>query len=95
MNSKSPTLNTPRFRLKKLLTVETALTVLALIYIASFQSWANEDRLLLNLYYIGLVAAAYALVKRHAIAMAVLVVATATCDSQTAPASRATPAVRV
>jgi signal transduction histidine kinase len=41
--------------------------------IAAFHGIASEDRLLLNLYYIGIVGAAYALVKRRAFALTVLV----------------------
>ncbi len=59
---------------RKYLTVEAAIASLTLILIAVFHSVAAEDRLLLNLYYIGIVAAAYALVKRRALALMVLVV---------------------
>jgi len=64
-------------RRKACLTFEALLTVLTLILIAAFHSVLLEDRLLLNLYYIGIMAAAYVLVKRHALALTVLVVCVA------------------
>jgi len=56
------------------LSAEALLTTLTLLLIAVFHGWASEDRLLLNLYYIGIAASAYALVKRRAFALMVLVV---------------------
>ncbi|NQT15168.1 MAG: HAMP domain-containing histidine kinase, partial [Planctomycetes bacterium] len=53
---------------------EAGLAALTLLMIAVFHATAASDRLLLNLYYIGIVGAAYALVKRRALALAVLVV---------------------
>lgn len=61
-------------RRREYLTVEVGLAVLTLLFIALFHSVASEDRLVLNLYYIGIAGAAYALVKRRALALAVLVV---------------------
>ena len=61
-------------RRRRYFTAETALTALTLLLIAAFHGWASEDRLLLNLYYIGIAASAYALVKRRAFASMVLVV---------------------
>jgi len=58
----------------KLLKPEVGLMVLTLIMIAVFHATASEDRLLLNLYYIGIVGAAYALVKRRAFALTVAVI---------------------
>ncbi|MHC4179929.1 MAG: sensor histidine kinase, partial [Planctomycetota bacterium] len=58
---------------RKLLTAETGLAALTLLLIAVFHGVASEDRLLLNLYYIGIAGAAYALVKRRALALTVLV----------------------
>lgn len=62
-----------RWRWRECLTVEVGLTLLTLAMIAAFHSIASEDRLLLNLYYIGIAGAAYALVKRRALALTVLV----------------------
>jgi signal transduction histidine kinase len=59
---------------RKYLTPEVGLAALALLLIAAFHSVASEDRLLLNLYYIGIAGTAYALVKRRALALTVLVV---------------------
>jgi len=61
-------------RRRKFLTVEVALTALTLLLIAVFHRVVSEDRLLLNLYYIGILTATYALVKRRALALTVLVV---------------------
>jgi signal transduction histidine kinase len=58
----------------KLLTAEVGLAALTLLLIAVFHGIASEDRLLLNLYYIGIAGAAYALVRRRALALTVLVV---------------------
>ncbi len=58
---------------RKLFTMEVLLTVLTLTLIAAFHRWAREDRLILNLYYIGIVGGVYALVKRRAFALTVLV----------------------
>ncbi len=74
MDSKNFALGALWQRYRKYLTVEAALAALALIYIAVFHNVAREDRLLLNLYYIGLLAAAYALVRRRAFALTVMVV---------------------
>ena len=60
-----------------LLRVEVLVTVLTLLMIAAFHSIAAEDRLLLNLYYIGIAAAAYALVKRRALVLTVVVASVA------------------
>jgi signal transduction histidine kinase len=57
------------------MTVEMGLTVLTVILIAAFHGWAAEDRLLLNLYYVGIAASAYALVRRRALAMTAFVLA--------------------
>ena len=57
------------------LSVETVITALTLTMIAVFHSSASEDRLLLNLYYVGIAAAAYALVQRRAMAAATFVLA--------------------
>ncbi len=59
---------------RKLFTVEAGLAALTLLLIAAFHGIASEDRLLLNLYYIGIAGTAYALVKRRALALTVLVV---------------------
>jgi signal transduction histidine kinase len=59
---------------RKYLTAEVGLAALTLLLIAAFHSAASEDRLLLNLYYIGIAGSAYALVKRRALALTVLVV---------------------
>ena len=61
-------------RSRRYLTAEVGLSALALLLIAAFHSVASEDRLLLNLYYIGIAGAAYALVKRRALALTVLVI---------------------
>ncbi len=61
-------------RIRKHFTVEVFLTILALVYIGVFHRIAGQDRLLLHLYYIGLLATAYALVKRRALALMILVV---------------------
>jgi len=53
---------------------EVGLTALTLIMIAVFHASASEDRLLLNLYYIGIVGSAYGLVKRRAFALTVAVI---------------------
>ena len=59
---------------REYLTPETVLTAMTLILIAAFHSVASEDRMLLNLYYIGIAGTAYALVKRRALALTVLVI---------------------
>lgn len=61
-------------RIRKWLTPEVGLTVLTLIMIAAFHKVASQDRLLLNLYYIGILGGAYSLVKRRAFAHTVLIV---------------------
>ena len=60
-------------RRRKYLTAEAGLAALTLLLIAAFHGVASEDRLLLNLYYIGIAGTAYALVKRRALALTVLV----------------------
>ncbi len=61
-------------RVRPHLTFETLLTALTLLMIAVFHNAAWEDRVLLNLYYGGIGAAAYVLVRRRALArMAFLV----------------------
>jgi signal transduction histidine kinase len=61
-------------RIQRFFTVEMAVTALALVLIAAFHRVASEDRLLLNLYYIGIAGAAYSLIKRRAFALTVLVI---------------------
>ena len=61
-------------RIRRGLTVETLIAAMTLLMIAAFHRVAPEDRLLLNLYYIGIAGAAYSLVKRRAFALTVLVV---------------------
>lgn len=61
-------------RVRPRLTFELGLAAMTLVMIAAFHGVASEDRLLLNLYYIGIAGAAYALVKRRAFALTVLVV---------------------
>lgn len=61
-------------RARQCFKAEAALATLTLIMIAVFHATAAEDRLLLNLYYIGILAGSYALVKRRALALAVLVI---------------------
>jgi signal transduction histidine kinase len=56
---------------------DTAIAALTLLMIALFHQVASEDRLLLNLYYIGIAASAYALVKRHALVLTVVVISVA------------------
>ncbi len=63
----------PWHRWRELVNGQALVTVLTLVMIASFHTTANEDRLLLNLYYIGIAAAIYALVKRGALVMTVIV----------------------
>jgi signal transduction histidine kinase len=63
----------PWHRWRELCNGQTLVTVLTLLMIAAFHANANEDRLLLNLYYIGIAAAIYALVKRGALVMTVIV----------------------
>lgn len=60
-------------RVRGFLTVPTCLTALTIFFIAVFFRIAAEDRLLINLYYIGIAGAAYALAKRRAFAQMVLV----------------------
>lgn len=60
-------------RRRKYLTAEAGLAALTLLLIAAFHGVASGDRLLLNLYYIGIAGTAYALVKRRALALTVLV----------------------
>jgi signal transduction histidine kinase len=67
-----------RHRFQACFTTESALAALTLVMIAAFHGIASEDRFLLNLYYIGIVGAAYALVRRRAFAQTVLVVFVAT-----------------
>ena len=61
-------------RVKDYINVPNGLTALTIFYIAFFCRIAGEDRLLVNLYYIGIACAAYALVKRRALAQMVLIV---------------------
>ena len=61
-------------RCRKWFSAETVLTALTLLLIAVFHGTASADRLLLNLYYIGIVGCAYSLVKRRAFALMVLVI---------------------
>ena len=61
-------------RIRPCFTVDVGLAAMTLVMIAAFHGVAAEDRLLLNLYYIGIAGAAYALVKRRAFALTVLVV---------------------
>ncbi|MHC4398920.1 MAG: sensor histidine kinase [Planctomycetota bacterium] len=74
MNSGTSTATDRRRNARGLLKPDVGLTVLALAMIAMFHSVATEDRLLLNLYYIGIVGTAYALVMRRALSLMVLVV---------------------
>lgn len=60
-------------RIQTCFTVEVGVTALTLAMIACFHGSASEDRLLLNLYYIGIACAAYSLVKRRAFALTVIV----------------------
>lgn len=60
-------------RIRGLLNVESCLTALTIFFIAVFFRIAAEDRLLVNLYYIGIAGAGYALAKRRAFAQMVLV----------------------
>ncbi len=55
--------------LKPCVTVETLITILAILMIAAFYRIVHEDRLLLNLYYVSIAAAAYSLVRRRAMGM--------------------------
>lgn len=64
-------------RCQNYLTVEAVLTVLTLIMIMVFHRTASEDRLLLNLYYVGIAASAYALIQRRALALTTFVIAVA------------------
>jgi signal transduction histidine kinase len=61
-------------RIRQCFTIEVGLAVLALGMIACFHGVASEDRLLLNLYYIGIAGTAYALVKRKAFALTAMVI---------------------
>jgi len=74
MDLRKPTSILSWRRARKHLTVETGLAVLTLLMIAVFHRSASQDRLLLNLYYIGILGVSYSLVKRRAFALAVLVV---------------------
>jgi len=56
--------------------ISTLVTVATFVLIASFHRIAHEDRLLLNLYWISIAGAAYALVNRNAIAQLTFVVST-------------------
>jgi len=60
-----------------LLRWDVSITLLAMLLIAVFHQSAAEDRFLLNLYYIGIAAAVYVLMRRGALAMAVAVIAVA------------------
>jgi signal transduction histidine kinase len=60
--------------LRSQLTADGAIALLTLTMIAVFHGIAAQDRLLLNLYYIGIVGAAYVLIKRRALALTVLVI---------------------
>ena len=75
MSLSSVSLKDLRQHARRWLTAESLLTVLTLTLIAVFHGVAAQDRLLLNLYYIGIAAASYALVKRRALAMTALVLA--------------------
>ena len=68
------TLRTLWQRRRECYTFEVVLTALTLLFIGVFHGAASEDRLLLNLYYVGIVASAYALVRRRALPMMVLVI---------------------
>ncbi len=59
---------------RRLCRADVLLTALVLVLIGVFHGWAREDRLLLNLYYIAIAGAAYALTKRRALALTVLIV---------------------
>jgi signal transduction histidine kinase len=61
----------------KLLTFDYFLTGLTVVFIASFHHVAADDRLLLNLYYIGIAGASYCLAKRRAFSLMVLLLALA------------------
>jgi signal transduction histidine kinase len=74
MHSDDTRSTTWRDRCRKWFGAETVLTALTLLLIGVFHGTASTDRLLLNLYYIGIVGCAYALVKRRAFALTVLVV---------------------
>ncbi len=74
MALKQLTANLSWQRIRRCFTMETALTAMTLVMIAVFHRVASEDRLLLNLYYIGIAVAAYSLVKRRAFALTVFVV---------------------
>lgn len=63
----------PRW-LREQLTADKTIALLSLAMIAIFHGIAAQDRLLLNLYYIGIVGAAYVLIKRRALVLAVLVI---------------------
>ena len=60
-------------RLRQSLNAANGLTLLTILFIVVFFRAAGEDRLPVNLYYIGIAGAAYALVKRRALAQMVLV----------------------
>jgi signal transduction histidine kinase len=67
----------PKSRIQKIqaqLNAANALTALTIVFIACFFRQVSQDRLLVNLYYIGIAGSAYALVKRRAMAQMVLVV---------------------
>jgi signal transduction histidine kinase len=64
-------------RVRHKATVATFLTALTLTLIALFHSVASQDRLLVNLYYVGIASAAYALVRRRALAKMAMVVSVA------------------
>lgn len=73
MNAKRTYAKALRQLFLKSCTAEAALSLLALAMIAVFHGTATQDRLLLNLYYLGIVGTAYVLVRRRAFALAVLV----------------------
>lgn len=60
--------------LRKVCTAEGFLAGLTLMMIAVLHGTATQDRLVLNLYYIGILGTVYALFKRRAFALTVLVV---------------------
>lgn len=61
-------------KIKTHLNAANALTALTILFIVCFFRAVGQDRLLVNLYYIAIAGAAYALVKRRALAQMVLVV---------------------
>jgi signal transduction histidine kinase len=77
MNRNAKWFDELKVRLRALLTVEAGLSALTVLMIGAFFRIAGEDRLLLNLYYIGIAGTAYALIKRRAYAYMVFVVSVA------------------